>query len=68
MPYWKAQLKKEKSWEKSEGCNVGATSGRPGAPTKRPFFQRAAVIFARGNAHMIKQAMSGITRIGRMGA
>jgi len=58
-PHWKAQLKKEKS----EGGNGWETQR-----AKRLFFQRAAVILARGNAHMIKQAMSGLTRIGRMGA
>jgi hypothetical protein len=39
--------------------------GRETQRAKRLFFQRAAVILARGNAHMIKQAMSGLPRIGR---
>ena len=29
---------------------------------------RAAVILARGNAYMIKQAMAGAARVGRTGA
>ena len=58
-PYWKAELKKEMA-DGGTGWNTQRA--------KRLFFQRAAVVLARGNANMIKQAMSPAARIGRMGA
>ena len=58
-PYWKEEAKKEKA----QGGNGWATQR-----TKRMFFQRAAVVLARGNANMIKQAMAGAARVGRKGA
>jgi hypothetical protein len=58
-PYWKEEAKKEKA----QGGNGWATQR-----AKRLFFQRAAVVLARGNANMIKQAMAGAARVGRKGA
>ena len=58
-PYWKKRAKQEKA----EGGNGWETQR-----AKRVFFQRAAVILARGNAYMIKQAMAGAARVGRTGA
>ena len=58
-PYWKAELKKEMA-DGGTGWNTQRA--------KRLFFQRSAVVLARGNANMIKQAMSPAARIGRMGA
>ena len=58
-PYWKEEAKKELA----QGGNGWATQR-----AKRLFFQRAAVVLARGNANMIKQAMAGAARVGRKGA
>ena len=59
LPYWKAELKKEMA-DGGTGWNTQRA--------KRLFFQRSAVVLARGNANMIKQATSAAARIGRMGA